>query len=286
VTPTDERGASTVLDVCLCCLLVGAAAAVLTTVPAPDDHREGDRADAAATTLARTTAAVEYEVCAGGDDDCLERRERGTLAGLLARAAVANASVDGDALDPTRRGFVAAIRARVDRELGGLAPDAEVGVTAVWRPYEGAPLSGRVRAGATPPPTADVHAATLSVPSATPVSEAARRRADDHRDVAEAVARALVAELYPPGRGAAALRADGTTGTVALARYRGAADALDTRLPDDPAVGDVSTPDPWLVSELADRLTPDLRERFDTPAAAAEAVQAGRVRIVVRTWSA
>lgn len=274
------------LDVCLCCLLVGAAATVLTAVPAPEDHRNADRADEAATALGRATAVVEYEACAGDGEDCLERRERGTLAGLLARAAVANTTVDGDTLDPTRRGFVAAVRERVDRQLGSLAPDAAVGVTAVWRPYESAPLSGRVRAGATPPPTADVHAATLAMPAGTPVPDAVLRRADDHRDVAEAVAWAVVAKLYPPGRGAAAFRADGATGTVALARYRGAADALGVALPDDPAVGEDIVAEPWLVTELADRLTGDLRERFDTPTAAAAAVEAGQVRIVVRTWSA
>lgn len=286
VTPTDRRAASTVLDVCLCCLLVGAAAAVLTAVPAPEDHREADGADEAATALGRTTATVEYEVCAGDGEGCLERRERGTLAGLLARAAVANATVDGRTLDPTRQGFVAAVRERTGRELAPLAPDAEVGVTAVWEPYAGAPLSGRVRAGPTPPATADVHAATLSVPSGTSVSSRALRRADDQRDVAEAIAWALVADRYPPAQASAAFRAAGVTGEVAAARYRGAADALGVSLPDDPVTGDRITPDPWLVSQLADRLTPDLRERFDTSRAAAEAVAVGRVRIVVRTWSA
>jgi len=286
VIPTRERAASTVLDVCLFCLLVGAAAAVLTTVPAPADDRDADRADEAAAALARATATVDHEVCAPDGDACLARSDRGTLAGLLGRAAVANATVEGRPLDPTRGGFVAAVRGRVAATLPSLAPDVTVGVTAVWRPYEGAPLSGRLRVGPRPPPTADVHAATLSVPSGVAVDRARLRRADDRRDVARVVAWGVVRGLFPEDAATAALRADGPTGAVAAARYRGAAGAVGVGVDGHLSGGDAAAANLALAVALTDLLAADLRERFPNHEAAAAAVAAGRVRIVVRTWSA
>jgi len=280
----DRRGASTVLDVCLFCLLVGAAVATLAAVPAPTDDSDGDGADAAASALGRTTVAVEYELAADGDVR-LDRTDRGTAASLLASAALANATVDGRPVDPGRQAYVRAVRERTAGLLPDLAPDARVGVTAIWRPYEGAALSGRVHAGARPPPSADVHAATLSVPSGVGPDRRAVEKADTYRGLAQALARTYVRARYPAAPLARALRNDRPTAAVVTDRYRQAADAFGTDLDDELSAGRVGAVEGALADALADRLERDLASRFDDVDEARAAVTAGRVRIVVRTWS-
>lgn len=285
----ERRGASTVLDVCLFCLLVGGAVAALATLPAPDDRRSGDRADETATALGRTTAAVEYELRPPEDaglDAGLERSDHGTVAGLLARAAVANATLDGDRLDPSRRAFVASVADRTAGLLPTLVPDANVGVTAVWRPYEGAPLSGRVHAGGRPPGTVDVHAATLSVPSGTPVDPAALDDARTHEAVARAVAAAAIRGPYPAASSRRTLRSDGAPGAIAAGRYAHLASVLGVDVDGPLDAGRAGRVNERLIAALADRLAGDLRERFADPAAAKAAVRVGSVTVVVRTWSA
>lgn len=285
----ENRAASTVLDVCLFCLLVGGAVATLATLPAPDDHRDGDRADETATALGRTTATVEYELRPPGDaglDVGPERTDHDTVAGLLARAAVVDATLDGERLDPSRREFVEAVEERTAGLLTTLVPDASVGVTAVWRPYEGAPLSGRVHAGDRPPGDADVHAATVSVPSGMAVD---RTTLDDPRSY-EAVARALAAAAirgsYPAAPTRRTLRGDGATSAVATGRYAHVASLLGTDVDGPLAVGRADRVNERLIDALASVLVADLRERFADPAAATAAVRIDRVTIVVRTWSA
>lgn len=280
----DRRGASTVLDVCLFCLLVGAALATLAAVPAPTDDREGNRADAAASTLGRTTVTVEYELGAA-DGARLDRTDRGTVASLLASAALANATVDGRPLDSGRGAYVRAVRERTAGVLAEVAPDARVGVTAVWRPYEGATLSGRVHAGARPPPSADVHAATLSVPSGVGPDRRPVRKAGTVGELASVLARAYVRGRYPSAPLVRALRNDRPAATVVVERYRGAATALGTDLDDELSAGRVGAVEGALVDALATRLEADLAARFDDVDDAKAALTASHVRVVVRTWS-
>lgn len=285
----ESRGASTVLDVCLFCLLVGGAVATLATLPAPDDHREGDRADETATALGRTTATVAYELrppASAGLDAGLERTDHGTVAGLLVRAAVANATLDGERLDPTRREFVTAVTDRTAGVLPTLVPDARVGVTAVWRPYEGAPLSGRAHAGARPPPDADVHAATLSVPSGLAVDREALDRAGTFGAVSRVVAAAVIRGKHPRASSRRAIRSDGTAGAIATGRYAHLAATLGADVEGPLETGRAARVNDRLIDALADDLAADLRGRFADPAAAKAAVRTDRVTVVVRTWSA
>ncbi len=290
------RAISTAADVTLALLLVGGAVAVVAGgVPVErDDPRSvgsADAADGVARGLA-ATARVEYRV---GVDRLDERRiAHVSLASLLARAAVLDATVDGrrlgagapgtDATGATGRdgggvGFVRAVRATVRGRIS--RTDVDVAVRARWRPYPDAPIGGSVRVGERPPRDADVHAATLSVPVGAAVGrERALAAADDgYGAVARVAARGSVDVLFRPNGTYFAFTA---TERLAVARYERAAERLGV----GPAEATNATlPNRLVTAGLTARLAADLRGRYPTPRAAARAVSVGRARIVVRTWS-
>lgn len=175
-----DRGVSTVLDVSVCLLLVGAAVLTLLGAPRGGPDPSADRADEIASTLAGSTATVSYGHA--GEN----RTAHGTLAGLLADAAVSNAT------PATGQGFRSAV-ANVTRPALG-APDWRGQVLVTWRPYEGADGRAGVRVGWPPPSDADVHTATTHVPSGlSPVRQEAKTAAerDGYRGVAAVLARSL-----------------------------------------------------------------------------------------------
>ncbi|MFC4549912.1 hypothetical protein ACFO3H_06315, partial [Halorussus sp. GCM10023401] len=146
------RATSTVLDVALCLLFV--TASVVTLVGAPSEREPSrDTAETTAGVVATSTANVTYAL---GD----ERRPRtvhDTLAGLLATAAVTNATVEGHqrGLFPHSGGFRRAVARTVAASLRRTAirgatgrDDLRAQVVARWEPYWGSALRGRVTAGA------------------------------------------------------------------------------------------------------------------------------------------
>ena len=290
------RAISTVVDTTLFLLLLGGAVGTLVagtggldTPPSGDDH-----ADETATALATTTVGVDYELTprnnhsdgiSYGHSGDFDRTAHGTVAGLLAAATRTAATLDGERIAPAGGGFERAVRNETHAAVHRRA--TAVGVTAVWEPYDGAPLSGRVHAGPTPPASADVRAARLTVDSGVaPVDERAREaaRTDGTDGVAHVVAAAVVEGFFSPAESRVALRGDAPADTLAAHRYRRVA-----RLTDAPALdlenGSVAATNDRLTAALADRFAADMRDRFETPAATARAVSTGEVRIVVRTWS-
>jgi hypothetical protein len=278
------------LDAGLCLLLVGAAVLGLVTVPDPVETSDDGRSDAVAESLATTTAAVNYSLGSGGEGVAsdpkadgprsVDRTAHGSLAGLLARAAAGDVEVDGTGLSTARDGFRAAVREAVAAryEFAGLR------VEAVWRPYRGAPIGGRVAVGPDPPADKTVHAATLSVPTGvSPLSEAA---AMDFESVSLAVARSTVDAVVPPDEARLALRSGPPSSTLTRARYARLGEAVGTSV--EAAVAEDATrrANDRLAAALAPRVESDLRARFETPTAAAEAAERHRVRVVVRTWDA
>jgi hypothetical protein len=175
-----DRAISTVLDVCVCLLLVSASVLTLLAAPVDGEDPAAGTADELATTLAAGTTTVRYSGPTG------TRAVHGTHAGLLATAARTNRT-------PATGGrFRAAVRSAVRGVLDG--DDWRARVRATWRPYEGADPTAVV-VGPAPPPGADVHAATTSVPSGLqPVGAEARRAAgrSGYRGVAAVVASAAV----------------------------------------------------------------------------------------------
>jgi len=268
------RAVSTVLDVAVFLLLVSAAVATL-AVPAADPPPSG--ADETAEALAATTGNVTYTSGAsGGKSVAPTRTAEGTHAELLARAAMANLTLDGVALAPTADPFRVAVATELDTAMAWTSK--RVSVAATWEPYPDAPIRGRMAVGARPPTGVDVATATLTVPvPTTAASVSSRASARDYRGVAAAVADALLGptlgidrDLGPPAGGP--VRRDWER------RFDAYATALDFDDASENRTAAVRT-------RLVDRLASDLRDRYDTPANAAEAVTAGRVRVVVREWS-
>jgi len=271
----------TLLDVCLALLLVSAAAVTLVdgdasepTVPEPD------RAGATADALATTTAAVNYTLATGSTDPSngstaspeAERVAHATLAEHLARAAVRSAALDGTRLSPATGDYRRAVRRTVATAIGTNAR-----VRATWTPVPGTNLSGEIRVGPSPPPTADVAAARFAVPVAPGTSAVAGANAAPN---ATGIRRAI-AVLFPPDRIAATARDDGPAATAVRTRYRRAGDALGVD-----AVGALERESPRAANRL---LATALAERTDAAAASPRegphSDRAGAVTVVVRTWS-
>jgi hypothetical protein len=290
---------SAALDAAFCLLLVSAGVGTLVAVDGPETAAgEGGttRADATAERLATATATVNYSLATGlrerGTTDRFprlggprfRRTDHGSFARLLAGAAVANATVGGRPVSDAAVGFVRAVRAAVANATG-----PRVRVVARWRPYPGSPIRGRVAVGGAPPRTADVHAATLTVPvrSEPGATDADGPERDPVRRTADEVARRTVGAVVPAERSRAGLRADYPASALVEHRYRRLADGLGVSVGpalnrDRPEVANRR-----LVGALRPRIERDLRERYRDrePRAAARATAADRVRIVVRTWS-
>ncbi|MFC6988061.1 hypothetical protein ACFQJD_03750 [Haloplanus sp. GCM10025708] len=283
---------SSVLDATLCLLLVSAA--VVTVVTSTPETPAGDgRADAVAETLATTTATVNYSLTSanasesgdsGSIDASLDRATHGTLAGLLARAAVANVTVDGERTTRAHDGF----RRRIVRRVQRVVRANRTSVHAVWRPVRGVGIRGEVLVGGRPPPNVAVHAAVLTVPSSYPTArdaalDAAER--DGMSGVANVTADRTVTGMFPPERTRFALQETSTAAETARRRYRRVEALVGEPPTRDLRSGKMYAANERLTAALADRLERGLRASFADPVAAARSVRVGSVRIVVRTWS-
>ncbi|MFB6160816.1 MAG: hypothetical protein ABEJ61_06525 [Haloferacaceae archaeon] len=287
---------STVLDAALCLLLVSASVVTVATT-ATDRPTVGDGVDAAAATLATSTTTVNYTLAPGArnasgtrvdfpetDGPAFRRTAHGTLVALLADAAMGRVAVAGGRLTHARDDLAAGVRRAVQAAVG----TARTQVVAVWRPYPGAPVGGRVVVGDGPPPGTDVHAARVSVDSPSPGGRARIAAAGDrgYGPLAHAVARRTTAALFPRRAMELALGGDYPVSALVRHRYRRAASLTGASLDGALERGRVTAANRALTRALARRFERDLRREFASPAAAARAVRVDEVRIVVRGWSA
>lgn len=285
------RAISTVLDATLCLLVVSASVVTLVGVPQTDDlERDSteqdltgrDTAETAAEVATTSTASVTYAL---GDGRQRTRTTHDTLAGLLVTAAVTNASVGGRPAFPVSDGFRRAVARTVTRSLD--RPEVSVQVTARWVPYRNSPLGGRVTVGKTPPPSADVRAAVVSVPSGFPSSRTAAlaaARRDGYDGVARVVSERVVGGLFPPNATRTVLLSEPHVADPVAARYRAMARASDTNVGLALASGDPAQANRNIRRGMVADHGRHLRQ-FETPTAAAEAVSVGRATVIVRTWS-
>jgi hypothetical protein len=271
------RAVSTVLDVAMFLLLVSAAVGTLVLAEPPADAETS--ADETADVLASSTLSVEYNL--RGET----RRAHGTLGVVLARATVANASLDGEDISGTDESFREQVRAETRERL--VAPN-RTQIVARWRPYRGSPLGGSLTVGPTPPPGRDVHSATLTVPApVTESREAATAASSDGYDaVADPVAEAVADGLVPDNRVDASAFRESPTAIDTSHRYRVLASGTGTSVTGLLSSGSVGAAHARITAGLRRTFAADMRTRFDTPAAAAETVATGRVRITVRRWGA
>lgn len=250
---------STVLDVAVCLLLIGAAIATFSFGSAPSESTAVD-ADPDAAMLATVTGSVPTD----------GTTVHATHAEHLAGAALVSGTVGGEPIADDDYA-----RAVLDEVEPAVAD--RVAVTARWEPYPNATLRGEIRAGSPPPADATVAATTLSVPLVSdPLPE------HTFEAVATALAEEVIEWLFPTDRARQAL-VDRRTARETAERYRTTADALEVDVEDRLEKADSEGANRRLAAELADRLEPELRDRFETPRAAAEGTSRD-VEVVVRRW--
>lgn len=269
------KAISTVLDVTVFLLLVSAAVGTVAYAPAPVSS--GPSAQNTASILATTTATVDYELREQS------RHSHGTLGTLLGRAAVANTTLGQSTLTPMAESFRTAVRMATTETLR--RPNRTY-LRAVWRPYPDAPIQGRFSVGTPPPPGVDVALATVTVPApadATDTRTTVGR--SGYRTLANRVSKSVTAALLPSTELGASVGRDTPTAVVSAARYRAYGDAVGVSADRAVARGDIRTAHRRIARALAERLEDDIRDRFDTAAGAADAVQTGTVTIVVRRWT-
>ena len=289
----EERGVSTLVDAAAFLLLVSVAVGTLATPTVAPDRVPS--ASASAERLSTVTANPHYSLAPGArraneslvafdttEGPEFERVAHGSVASLLADAAVGNATVGGRELTHTDDDFERTVRAAARN-----ATTRRVRVRAVWTPYPGAPVGGTVTAGPRPPPDARVGVTTLSVDSGVPAARERARsaaRTDGYEGVARVVARTTVRGLFPPGKLRLALRDDYPVSALARYRYRRAGRLLGASVEGPTGEIEPQRANERLTRALAGRMERDLRERFERPEGAARAVRTGEVRIVVRRW--
>jgi len=285
---------STVLDGVLCLLLISAAVVTVTTATPQEPTGEGRAADVAST-LATTTASVNYTLTPrsgttgvefpGRTGGALDRTAHGTLTHLLARAVVARAEVGDERLSHARDGYSRAVVGAVR----GAVRSNHTRITAVWQPYPGSSIGGRITIGSRPPPDRPVHAATVVASSGFPTAGEAAQRGARSRGidgVADAVAGGFVDGQFPPTRTRIAAGGGSPESALVRHRYRRLAGRLNVTRSPRPTLADggVADANDRLEAAVAERVRRDLRASNTSAAAAAEGVRLGRVRIVVRTW--
>jgi len=308
-----HRGVSTVADVSLALFLVVAAMGVLVTVPETDssDH-EAVEADHTAQTLAASTMNATYNVTDAVEahyrdhlsendpyeDTELLRTSHGPITTQIADIALTALVVDGSPLSVEATDYERVVESRLEGRLVG--SQFETHVSAVWTPVPGGNIQGRATLGRHPPPEADVSSTTLTVPSGVPGARVAALDAvDGERDyasVANAVANATVAGLFPPLETQRALEGSGVDHLLATYRYTRLATILDG---DDhhleanewltPSTANATAANAYLSRRLAATLERRLDslhgQRYSSAREAARAVSTNYVTLTIRTWT-
>lgn len=285
---------STVLDATLALLLLSAAVVTVVSPTAPADDT-ASRADATLETLATSTATVDYTLAPGArnaDASLVKfprtsgpefrRTSHGTLEELLVRVTRPTVTVDGERVTRTGNDLRTAVRAAVARAIG---PRTQV--VAVWQPYPDSYVRSRFAVGAEPPRDATVHAASLTLPIASPGSDGSWKvtPGDGYSSIARETARKIVVRIFPPNRTNLALGGDYPLASLVAYRYSRFAALHGVDVSEALERRDAEAVNRALVGPVTERVEDDLRQTFDSPAEAASAVRGARVRIVVRTWS-
>lgn len=271
------RAVSTVLDVTIFLLLVSAAVGTLVHADAPEQSES--RADETAEVVASSTLSIKYEILGQS------RYAHGTIGELLARAAVANATLESIQLSSMNGDYSETVTAETSTQL--VAPN-RTQIVAQWVPYRGAPLQGQTTVGPEPPADIDVHSATVHVSVPVPDSRerALNRTGKGYDSVARVVATAVASGLLPDNRVDASVFRESPATVATTHRYETIAESTGTAVSGLLASGSVEAAHNRVVASLARKFADDMRNRFDTPAAAAETVRTGTVRITVRRWEA
>lgn len=303
-----DRAVSTTADVALAMVFISAAMVVLAVyLTGGLAGHDPQTADEAAETVAGSTIAVEYDVdgvrtastfdeTAVEDPAAYERTRHGSIAGLVADAAVANATLWGDRPSATPDPYLAAVDGASRSQLVGA--ETRVFVRAIWRPWEGSDVQGVATAGPRPPRTGDVSSVTVTVSSDLEVDEAAfRANYTDADATARLLGEAVVAHHFPRTESQRALQARGARRQFVVHRYRRFADVLGVGRQFDPddhgtplhrETADAGRANEILAEAFAGRALArgGVPDRFDDVEDAREWLTAGTVHVTVQTWTA
>jgi len=288
-----SRATSTVVDVTAFLLFVGAAIAAIlngaTVEPTTTENPAADRTEL----LATTTASVEYELAPPGDPPTWttnatarhQRTAHGTIGELLGEATMSRVRIDGERLSTAGVEFERAVANTTRTRLR--ERDHRSAVRTRWEPYRGAPVNATMEIGDQPPPSADVQAATVTVPSPVVSVRAEAQQAaarSGYEGVATVLATAVVEGLFPTTQAQLALDGDYPSDRLMTSRYQqmaGLTDAGELSV-ESSSASELNTE---LTTALAGVLEQDMRSRYDSPTAAASATRTGDITVTVRTWS-
>lgn len=313
------------MDVSLALLLISASVVMLATYLNDDSHPpEHIAADQSGATLASTTTSVTYSLSYLRDDGtweaiaaeesrsdefndvALRRTDHGTVAELLADAAVTNTALDGHSLTGLGRRYSEAVDVKGSTVFIGT--NVSVYAVAVWRPYPDGAIEGRATIGDRPPGHADVSSVTMTVATDVPEVESGAVvsgfRSDGYEGAAEPIARAMVAGFFPPTEMQSALEYQGFRRALARYRYERAAAALDSAYgvdvtyPEAEGVvigqatvlsrtgADAGVANEALQDGLTDAIAADLRDSYPNADgdALARNVSTNDVQITIKTW--
>ena len=304
----NTRAISSVADVSLALLIIIAALAVFGAFLTAEDGAHDPTTPAHTTdTLAASTFNVTYSLAdvletdsehidppeEYGDD--LKRSVHGTALAHIARAALANATIETEnqSVKPFAVGvdYAETVEKRLRTAL--VASQYETAVAARWEPFDGASLAGTVRVGPTPPPESETTLIRTSVASELPAARESARTATQNTDagysaVARAVSEAVVNGTFENAQ--REIESGGVEHAVTLSRYLRFADAVGTdrryttvtpSLDRSQIDTDAMTND--LIERMTDRFRPELKT-FETPEKAAAAVSTGEITLSITTW--
>jgi len=312
---SNRRGLSSVADVSLALVVIVAGVGVFVAhIETTETDHDPTEAAHTAETLGASTLDLTYSldpvletdsslVPAPGDAEApydreaLERSTHGSTMGHVARAALANARFgSGEDVYPFAVGE--RYHERLDERLLASLVGANfaTNLTAVWMPYEGAPVRGTATFGRPVPRGTQRSAARTTVASELPAArEAALAAAEEesgtdeaYAAVAEVVARAVVRGAL--GDTQRELESNGVERAVVVSRYLRFADAVsidrdELREHLERSSADDNAMLTRLIDKLTIQLTGHLSSAFETPRAAASAVSTGTVTVSVTTWS-
>lgn len=302
-----DRGVSTTMDVALGLLFISAAMVLMAAfLQGGLVGHDPESADEAAETISGTTIAIEYDVgdvrsestfdaSAVEDDEAYDRTRHGSVASLVADAAVENTTLWGTRPSATAASLAAAVDGATRSQLVGA--ETNVRVRAVWRPWQGADARGVVTAGPRPPVEADVSSVTVTMPSGIEVDEPAFQANYSNPDArARLVGDAIVEHHFPVLETRRALQAQGARRQFVVNRYLRFARALGVDHRFDPDADgnplDRQTANATEANEiLATAFADEAMDRggvgggFSDYGAAREWLTAGEVAVTVQTWS-
>lgn len=279
-----DRGISTVFDVLLFLLIVSAAIGLLVTGYSEESEQPTmETASDVVTILSTSTETIVYtpDHSTVNTTDIDTRSDYGTVAHLLATAAVLEAEKSGEEIAATP----AYTQAVTEATKGATAPvEDRVQVRAIWEPVPDGSVKGEVIVGDSPPPDKDVQAASISIPvAATDTPEQAEKST---QALSTVLAQATIESLFDTHRTKTAMESSHDEAEISIARYQDAATTLDADLSIALEQEDDSLARSILVGALEEEYRRDIVRNPDSVSDISDKAAPTEVTIVVRTWSA